>query len=226
MIGRGNAKKKRFQIGILSMEYIIKEIINCELYIVSNLTGIEHLQNIVINLNLENNINFIGYSSTPEIFFKNASLNLFPSISESFGLVLCETKIYGIPNILIGLDYLSISKGGTIIVYDDSSESLAKEVIKILIHSSKRKYLGREARKNIKKFNNDFLFIKWMKLVLSVLNGDKYYQILRENDKYIYEEEIFTILNNQIKLLKKRIPNFYNITLNKYVNYTYMKNII
>lgn len=226
MIGRGNAKKKRFQIGILSMEYIIKEIINCELYIISNLTGIDHLQNIAINLNLENNINFIGYSSTPEIFFKNASLNLFPSISESFGLVLCETKIYGIPNILLGLDYLSISKGGTIIIYDDSSESLAKEVIKILIHSSKKKYLGKEGRKNIKQFNNDYFFIKWMKLVLSVLNGDKYYQVLRENDKNIYEEDIFTILNNQIKLLKKRIPYFYNITLNKYINYTYMKNII
>ena len=54
-------------------------------------------------------------------------------------MVLCETKIYGIPNILIGIDYLSISKGGTIIIYDDSSESLARESIKLLKDFKKKK---------------------------------------------------------------------------------------
>ena len=86
------------------MEYIIHEIPQCELNILSNLTGINAQQDLINNLNLEDNIKFIGYSSIPEIFFNNASLNIFPSISESFGLVLSETKLYGIPNILLGLD--------------------------------------------------------------------------------------------------------------------------
>lgn len=55
---------------------------------------------------------------------------MFPSITEAFPLVLCETKIYGIPNILIGLDYVSIAKGGVIINNDDSPENFAKEIIK------------------------------------------------------------------------------------------------
>ena len=80
MIGRGNDKKKRFNIGIQSMEYIIQEIYDCELKIISSFIRIEKLQNLVKNLNLENNIQFAGYTSIPEIYFKNASLNIFPSI--------------------------------------------------------------------------------------------------------------------------------------------------
>ena len=75
MIGRANAKKKRFILGILAMEYIIKEIPNCEMKILSNLTGINDQINIVNDLHLNNNIKFIGYNSITEIYFKNVSLS-------------------------------------------------------------------------------------------------------------------------------------------------------
>ena len=71
--------------------------------------------------------NIFELAQFPEKHFKDASLHIFPSLSESFGLILSETKIYGIPNILLGLDYLSISRGGTIIIYDDTAESISKE---------------------------------------------------------------------------------------------------
>lgn len=222
MIGRGNSKKKRFHIGIQAMEYIKNEIMNSQLYIISKLTSINNLLNLVNNINLKDNINFIGYSSNPEIYFKNASLNFFPSISESFGMVLCETKIYGIPNILIGLDYLSISKGGTIIIYDDSSESLAKESIKLLKNFKNKYIYSKEARKNIKQFNNENILNKWIKLILSVFNGDIYYEELRKkkiNNEYI------KIAINQVKLLKIRIKKLANITINDYENITFMENI-
>ena len=47
-------------------------------------------------------------------------------------MVLAETKIFGIPNIVLGLDYLTIVKGGTIIIYDDEPYSIAREAIKII----------------------------------------------------------------------------------------------
>ena len=164
LIGRGSAKKKRFHIGIESFEYIIKEIPNCELIIISKLSGIEKLQKLVNNLNLENNIKFNGYSSSPDLFFRNASLNIIPSISEAFPMVLSETKIYGIPNIIIGLDYIFNSKGGTIIIYDDQPESLAAEAIKIIEKRDYRKNLGKEARISMKKFRNDLLLSDWVAL--------------------------------------------------------------
>ena len=111
MIGRGDAKKKRFYIGIEAMEYIIKERQACKLNIISSLKRIDKIKKLVDNLNLSNNINFNGYSSSVEIYFRNASLNLVPSISESFSLVLSETKIYGIPSIVLGLDYIFTAEG-------------------------------------------------------------------------------------------------------------------
>ena len=57
MLGRANDEKKRFKIGILSMEYVIPEIPQCQLIIISNLTGVYNQKNLIYNLNLENNIN-------------------------------------------------------------------------------------------------------------------------------------------------------------------------
>lgn len=225
LIGRGNAKKKRFHIGIESLEYIIKEIPNCELIIISKLSGIEKFQNLVHNLNLENSIKFNGYSSSPDIFFRNASLNIIPSISEAFPMVLSETKIYGIPNILIGLDYAFNAKGGTIIIYDDKPESLAEEAIKIITKKQFRKQLGKEARISMKKFSNDLLLNDWIDLILSIYKGQYYYNKLREDKKKLSQNDGINILKNQIKLLKMRYKIFENITRNEFENYTYLKNI-
>ena len=226
LLGRGKAKKKRFYIGIEAMEYIGNEIPNSELNIISNLTGIDHLLQLVNNLDLCNNILFKGYSSTPDIYFKNVSLNIIPSISEAFPMVLSETKIYGIPNILLGLDYIYISKGGTIIIYDDSPESLAKESIKIIQNKEYRKKIGKEARNSMKKFNNKFLIIKWAKLILSIYHDDYFYFKLREENNIISKYDKINILNNQIKLLKMRNENFKEITKNKFENFKYLEIIL
>ena len=124
------------------MKYITKEVFDCKMTIISEIFPLSTLITLTKNLSLTNNINFVGHSSEPEIYFKNASLHIFTSISESFGLVLYETKIYGIPNILLGFDYLIISDGGTIIIYDDRPESIAKEAIKIIKNYKYRKKWG------------------------------------------------------------------------------------
>ena len=92
--------------------------------IISNITQNFYIKDLVVNYGLEKTIKFIEYTSTPEIYFKNASLHIFPTVSESFGLVLSEAKLYGIPNILLGLEYISISNGGIINIYDDTPEEL------------------------------------------------------------------------------------------------------
>jgi hypothetical protein len=220
MIGRGNSKNKRFILGIQSMEYIIEKIPECKLNIISNKTGINILQNFVENTNLKNNIKFIGYIASPDIFFKNVSLHFFLSIAEAFPMVLIETKIYGIPNILLGLDYISISKGGVIIIFDDTPEILAKESINILKSKRYKKRLSLEARKSMKKFNNEFLLIKWVKLILSIYNDDDYYLIHREEYKEINEIKAIKIIENQIKLLRMREKNFLNLSRSIFENYT------
>ena len=91
MIGRGDNKYKRFELGIFAMEYILVRFPKCQLKIISNITGTIELNLMSHNINLEKSINFVGYSSIPERYFSEASIHIFPTISESFGLALAET---------------------------------------------------------------------------------------------------------------------------------------
>ena len=170
MIGRAGDKYKRFELGIQAMEYIVKQVPECKMKLISNKIGLDYIINITKTLKLQDNIDFVGYIGKPEIIYSNASLHIFPSICESFGMVLSEAKIFGIPNIVLGLDYLSVIKGGTIIIYDDKPYSIAKEAINILKNDTFRKELGNEARESIRKFNNHLTLHKWIKLLLSISN--------------------------------------------------------
>ena len=135
-------------------------------------------------------------------------------------MVLCETKIYGIPNILVGLDYVQISKGGTIIIYDDTPESIAKQSMKILNDGKKLKILGKEARNSMKKFKNQILFNKWVNLILSIYNGDSFYNTLKSYEIEFNQSDLIKSFKNQIKLLKKRNNDFFNISIKDFINYS------
>ena len=221
MIGRGDDKYKRFDLGIRSMKYIVKKIPECKMKLISNKDGLDNIVNITASLKLQKYIKFEGYTNKPELYFNKASLHIFPSICEAFPMVLTETKIFGIPNIVLGLDYLSAIKGGTIIIYDDEPYSIAKEAIKILNSKKYRIKLGNEARESIKKFNNIITLNKWIKLLLSIFNGDNYYQSLRQQDIKMDEDVALNLIETQIKLLQKREANYYNFTLNDMENITF-----
>ena len=138
---------------------------------------------------------------------------------------MSETKLYGIPNILLGLDYVSISKGGTRIFYDDTPESLAKIAIRILNSSILRSKLGREAKKSMLKFNNNLLLDKWVNLIFAVYRGNEHYEIFREKDKKIDYNDYMSILKNQIKLLNIRKRFAEIISINNFENITFMTNL-
>jgi len=221
MIGRGNDKLKRFYLGIESMKYISKEIPNCKMLIISKVNGLNNLINSVKKLGLKSNIKFVGYTRKPEIFFKKASLHILPSICECFPMVLSETKLFGIPNILLGIDYISPGKGGIIYIYDDKPETIAKEAIKILTNYTYRKKLGKSAMESMKDFKNEITIKKWIQLILSVYYGDKYYIKLKNKNKKISEYEAIKILKRQLKILKMRKHKMKNLTLNKILNFNF-----
>ena len=225
MIGRADDKDKRFELGVHSMKYIIKENSQSQMIIISKDNGLSNLKKIIESLNLGKNIKFTGYTNTPEIYFKNSSLHIFPSISEAFPMVLSETKLYGIPSILIGLDYVSTAKEGNIIIYDDRPEIIGKFAINILNNDEYRKKFGKSARRSMKKFNNEILFKKWVKLILAINKGKECYQTFKNNYKTLKPKESIYILNNQIKLLKKRLPKFQNININDILNFSFIKNL-
>lgn len=226
MLGRADAKKKRFHFGIKAMEYIVNEIPECKMIIISDLNGTGKLINLINNLNLLNNINIIGYTSMPEIYFKFSSLNIVPSISEAFPMVICETQIYGIPNIITGIDYITLYERGINIIYDDIPELLAEKSVNILKDNEYKKKLGMKGRRNMKKFNNDLLLIKWIKLILSIFNGETYFEEMKKSEKQLSTKILLNILYHQINLLRIRKKIFKNIKINEFENFSFMENII
>jgi hypothetical protein len=191
--------------------------------ILSDNTEIDELKSLIKTEKLDNNIKFVGYSTNPEIYFNNVSLHIFPSIAEAFPMVLSETKIYGIPSILVGIDYVTAIKEGVIIVYDEKPETIANYAIKILNNIEYRKKIGKRARKSMKKFNNKILFKKWIKLIEAVNEGEDSFGQLTNEDKPIPENESIYILQNQINLLKKREKWLKNITVNDVLNFSFIK---
>ena len=169
MIGRSEDKIKRYDIGIKAMKNIIKEIPESEMKIKSNIK--EEYQRLIEDLSLGEKVRFTGQQKYIENYLKNASLHILPSLSEAYPMTLSETKIFGIPNIICGLDYLALAKGGTIIIYDDNPITIAKEAILILKNDSYRKKLGKEARKSMEKHKNEYTIKKWVKLLYAVYNG-------------------------------------------------------
>ena len=215
MIGRIDPFK-RYELGVQAMEKIIKEIPECQMNIISDYYS--SLNKLIKKLKLENNIRFTGYQKNIDIYLKNASLHIFPSISESYGLVLSEAKIYGIPTIMCGLDYLALADGGTVIIYDDNPETIAKEALKILKDDKYRKKLGKEARESMKNRKNILIAKRWVKLLLSVYKGDyKSYNKLRLSDKKLSVEQAEKILKNQYELLKNRKHSFKSISFEKFI---------
>ena len=221
MIGRGDFPGKRFEFGLIAMKYIIQEVPESQMYVIS--APYDNIKKNINDLNLENNVKITGHTINPEVYLQNASLHLFPSQSEAYPMVLTEVKIFGIPTILCGLDYLLLAKGGTVMVYDDNPETMAKEAIKILKDDDYRKKLGKEARESMKKHRNEIIFKKWIKLLLSVYNGideASFSELFNEYNNKLTEKEADIILNNQLILLKKRIPCLSGITLEKLKSYS------
>ena len=218
MIGRVDDERKRFDLGIKAMKYISKIIPECEMKIISKTDQIQNLTKLVRKLELEKKIKFVGYTTDPSKYFKNASLNIISSFTESFSMVLCETKVYGIPNIITGFNYVKPARGGVINVIDDDPKTIAKEAIKILSKEKYRKQLGYEARKSMATFRNSLTTEKWIELIRAIYRGEKSYKRLKEKDKKISEAEAISILKTQIELLKKRFKKYKNITIEKLIN--------
>ena len=130
LMRRDDESVKRFDLWIKEIKRITKEVPNCEMNILS--LKIEKYDKLTLELKLEDNVRFVGFQKNGLIYLKNTSSHILQSLNEYYPTVLIETKIVVIPPILISLDHLALAKGGTVIIYDDNRDIIAKEAIKNL----------------------------------------------------------------------------------------------
>ena len=86
-----------------------------------------------------------------------------------------------------------------------------------------RKNLGKEAFESMRKYDNNEIGDKWMRLILSSYLDKTYYHRIQDEDKDLVNiKEDEEILNNQINLLKNRLK-IKNVNITNIMDFNFMK---
>lgn len=166
-------KHKGFDLGISSINKIKNKI---ESYnIVGKGPEIENLKSIVNDLNLEDKVNFIGWSDNVEKYYHEADIALIPSRWEGFGLVAVEALSTGLPVVASNIEGLSE-------IFDEQTphylfepgnvDDVVKGVYKIEELITSDSGISTRARKTSEKFTIDKMVRKYSELYRQLLSNE------------------------------------------------------
>ena len=186
IMGRENDLVKGGIYGIYAMNLIVKEIPDAKLYFISSDSRIEFIKDLIKKLNLTENVEIIPYIENISQYFLKSSVLLYPSLSESFPMVMNEDKAHGLPIVAFNVSYSPPYQKGVIIVDMLNYKKMAKEAIKLLNNYDYRKKMGIEAKLSLKDYSNIETIDKWDKL-FSILDKDDLIAF-KSLQKYTYEK--------------------------------------
>ena len=168
--GRLDNTQKNYKEALKIFKIIIKENKNIECYIVGSggLKDSIYVKLFIILNNLKGKIIFIPYTKDIQSFYKRASVQLVTSSFESFGLVIAESKLYGIPLVIYELPVVELLKDGKgyVCIERHNIQNAADAILKIINNKKYAEQLSTEARDSIKPFLNFDHVYEWS-LILS-----------------------------------------------------------
>ena len=130
---------------------------------------LKELKEYIKTLDISNKIYFKGYEPDLSKVFSDASLMLFPSKRESFGLVILEAFAYGVPVVAystkFGVDDLIDNNENGYILKQNNINALAKKAIYLLKNPSIRDSFGDNGHKKVYNFTYDKVMLQWFNLV-------------------------------------------------------------
>lgn len=106
------------------------------------------------DMNLQNNIDMVGYKSNPFYFLKNSKAIIIPSKREGFGLVALEGMILGKPIIASNVGGLGDLVNSEVGALCNSTNEFVKSAIQILNNDKLYKILSRNAKVSSNKYTN------------------------------------------------------------------------
>ena len=228
ILGRLNDWIKGVKYAIKAMEYIIKEVPDAKLLLVSSDSRIQFLKNMTRDLNLSQSIIFKGETFNLTQLFYNASVHMYTSLSEAFPMALVEGKAHGMPVVGFVVPYSLPYQQGFIGVELFDIEGLARETIKLLKDYDYRKRMGEIAKKSLDVVKNNETVELWGRLCDSLLKNDTddYRKLQKEiENKYYNETRARAHLESHYNIL---LRNNFNLTCHAFDNFTdinYLKNI-
>ncbi len=151
--GRLN-KIKGCDILIKSMSHI--DIRGLKIVIAGDGIERKNLEELSENLNIRDNIIFLGYIKNIRGFYKIIDVLVVSSRSESFGLSIVEAQSMGIPVIatnIEGLNEIVLDKETGLLFKSGDEEDLAKKIELIYTDENLRTELTKKGLENIKKYS-------------------------------------------------------------------------
>jgi glycosyltransferase involved in cell wall biosynthesis len=228
ILGRLNDWIKGVKFAIKAMEYIVKEVPDAVLYLVSSDSRVQYLKNLTRDLNLTKNIIFKGGTFNLTQLFHNSSVHMYTSLSEAFPMALIEGKAHGMPIVGFDVPYSLPYQKGFIGVELFDIKGLARETIKLLKDYEYRKRKGEEAKKSLDVVKNNETVELWGRLCESLLSRDRedYRKLQSEiENKYYNETRARQHLESQYNILLRYNFNLSCHSFNSFTNMTYLKNI-
>ncbi len=118
-----------------------KRKLNCELVIGGDGKYLKSLKSITTLYGLNDHVKFLGYVSDKTEFFDGIDVFCLPSLRETFGLVLLESMVNGIPIIasnISGIDEVVKHKENGILFNPGDHHDLAEKIEKLIIDDESR----------------------------------------------------------------------------------------
>lgn len=121
---------------------------------------------------LENVVEFCGPSDDVKKELLKASIFVFPSTSEGFGLALTEAMAVGLPSIglksCVAVSHL-INDTVNGLLCENSPQSLAQALTKLITDQDLRNNLGKKAREDVQNFSSNKIWDRWEELLYSLV---------------------------------------------------------
>jgi N-acetyl-alpha-D-glucosaminyl L-malate synthase BshA len=164
------SEEKGIEHMIKAVPFILKEIPEVKLVIIGDGPEKNRLEELVKNLNLTENIIFIGWILNNDLnkFYKSADIFVLPSLREGMGVVLLEAMACGTP--VIGSDIGGIKdmiKDGEngFLAVPGNPEDIAQKIIRLLSNEDLRQKFSDNGLKKVQeKFSWDVVNEKFVKI--------------------------------------------------------------
>ena len=228
MLGRLNDEIKGLKYAVKTLYYIVKEVPDAILTLVTSDYRIEFAKKLAKDLNISHNlvINYHTYNISNH--FWNSSVHMYTSLTEAFPMAMNEAKAHGLPIVAFDVPFSPPYQDGVITVDLLDCEGLARETIKLLKDYNYRKKMGKVSKLSLNKFSNEETVEMWGKLFKSLLSENRkdYMEFQKEiENKYYNEKTAKKHIEKHFDALLRYNKNFTCYTLDNFLDPDFIKNI-
>lgn len=160
--------QKNFQELIDIWSNIAKDFPTWNLTIIGGGKDKDALERRISDMNLNDSVSIVAPTRNVEMWYLDSSIYAMTSRYEGLPMVLIEAQSMGLPIISYAChcgprDVITDGEDGFLIKYGDK-DSFASKLREMMSDTDKLKSMGGKAKENSKRFDEDFVMDKWMKL--------------------------------------------------------------